>query len=380
MDIDRLTFDYADAQRFRDAAGASRARRLRRSGAIPHPHALRHRPDQSRPLLRSLPHHRGRARLAYRARAQSDLVGRDALFPPHRGLDDREHARRSKPISSPAASTWWRARSGFSLDQALAFEKRHGDAFAMHLQARPHLRACRPQSRQSDPRRPARAPGAALCASTARRSATSSSPAAIRSPTASCRRSTGSTIADVPHYPYDPAKARALLDAAGWHADGKAVRRNAAGEPLSLELADHRRRPHPRAGRGSAAKPVAPGRHRRAAQEPAGARPVRRDRHPAQVRRWRCSPGSARPRTCRARCCDSDEIPSAANGWTGENYTGFRNAEADRLIDAIEVELDRDRRAALWHQLQTLYAEELPALPLYFRAEAYRAAANGSRA
>jgi peptide/nickel transport system substrate-binding protein len=35
------------------------------------------------------------------------------------------------------------------------------------------------------------------------------------------------------------------------------------------------------------------------------------------------------------------------------------------------VELDRGRRAALWHELETLYAETLPALPLYFRAEAY---------
>jgi len=67
----------------------------------------------------------------------------------------------------------------------------------------------------------------------------------------------------------------------------------------------------------------------------------------------------------------SDEIPAAATGWRGQNYAGFKSAEADRLIDAIEIELDRDRRAALWHRLQALYAEELPALPLYFRADAY---------
>jgi peptide/nickel transport system substrate-binding protein len=66
----------------------------------------------------------------------------------------------------------------------------------------------------------------------------------------------------------------------------------------------------------------------------------------------------------------SNEIPSAANHWSGENFTGFRNAEADHLIDTIEVELDRDRRAQLWHRLEALYAEELPALPLYFRADA----------
>ena len=40
-------------------------------------------------------------------------------------------------------------------------------------------------------------------------------------------------------------------------------------------------------------------------------------------------------------------------------------------MDAIETELDRPRRGELWQRLQALYAEELPALPLYFRADAF---------
>ena len=50
---------------------------------------------------------------------------------------------------------------------------------------------------------------------------------------------------------------------------------------------------------------------------------------------------------------------------------GYKNPRMDRLIDAIEVELDRDKRLALWARLQQLYAEDLPALPLFFRAEAH---------
>ena len=38
---------------------------------------------------------------------------------------------------------------------------------------------------------------------------------------------------------------------------------------------------------------------------------------------------------------------------------------------ALLAELDRDKRAALWAQLQQLYANELPALPLFFRADAH---------
>ena len=67
----------------------------------------------------------------------------------------------------------------------------------------------------------------------------------------------------------------------------------------------------------------------------------------------------------------SKEIPRPENGWSGNNVAGYANPEVDRLTDAIEVELDRERRHGLWAELQSLYAEELPALPLYFRANAY---------
>jgi peptide/nickel transport system substrate-binding protein len=43
----------------------------------------------------------------------------------------------------------------------------------------------------------------------------------------------------------------------------------------------------------------------------------------------------------------------------------------DTLIDRIERELDRKKREALWYRLQVLYAEQLPALPLFFRAQGY---------
>jgi len=67
----------------------------------------------------------------------------------------------------------------------------------------------------------------------------------------------------------------------------------------------------------------------------------------------------------------SEEIPSEANGWSGQNYTGFQNAEMDQLLDDIERELDREKRKAMWRRIQEIYASELPALPLYFRADAH---------
>jgi peptide/nickel transport system substrate-binding protein len=81
---------------------------------------------------------------------------------------------------------------------------------------------------------------------------------------------------------------------------------------------------------------------------------------------WLSSPENV-PRTT----LHSDQIPSPANSWGGQNYTGFKSKAMDDLLEAIEIELDRDKRRALWHRLQRLYAEELPALPLYFRADAF---------
>jgi peptide/nickel transport system substrate-binding protein len=43
----------------------------------------------------------------------------------------------------------------------------------------------------------------------------------------------------------------------------------------------------------------------------------------------------------------------------------------DQLIDSIEIELDKEKRKKLWGQLQRLYAEQLPAIPLYFRANSF---------
>jgi len=81
---------------------------------------------------------------------------------------------------------------------------------------------------------------------------------------------------------------------------------------------------------------------------------------------WISSPESV-PRTT----LHSEEIPTEANSWSGQNYTGFSNPEMDALLEQIELELDREKRRELWQRLQHIYATELPALPLYFRANSF---------
>ena len=43
----------------------------------------------------------------------------------------------------------------------------------------------------------------------------------------------------------------------------------------------------------------------------------------------------------------------------------------DQLLDGIEVELDREKRRAMWHEVQEIYLRDLPALPLFHRADAH---------
>ena len=52
-------------------------------------------------------------------------------------------------------------------------------------------------------------------------------------------------------------------------------------------------------------------------------------------------------------------------------HARFPQREADRLIDALEIELDPEKRQAMWAELQRLYATELPSLPLYFRSDSF---------
>ncbi|MCB2054434.1 MAG: peptide ABC transporter substrate-binding protein [Geminicoccaceae bacterium] len=177
--------------------------------------------------------------------------------------------------------------------------------------------------------------------------------------------------AQVPTYDFDPDAAAALFDEAGWSTMKNGVRHDASGRPLQLTLmttAGNRSRELVQQVLQSMWKQA--GVDVRIENEPPrvlfGETISRRRFDGMALFAWISAPENVPRSTLR-----SDEIPTDANGWSGQNYTGFADARMDRLIDAIEIELDRDARKKLWADLQRLYAEELPALPLYFRAEAH---------
>jgi peptide/nickel transport system substrate-binding protein len=67
----------------------------------------------------------------------------------------------------------------------------------------------------------------------------------------------------------------------------------------------------------------------------------------------------------------SEEIPSAKNGWSGQNYPGYANPQMDKALDAAERELDEGKRRVLFADIQRIHNEDLPVLPMFFRDDPF---------
>ncbi len=256
---------------------------------------------------------------------------------------------------------------GVTLDQALAFEKRHGDRFTVVYE--PGLVYEHVDLNLDNPiLADLRVRRALLYAID--REAISRQLFDGRQPVAHSNVNPLDRMHadDVPVYAHDPERAAALLAEAGWGTVRRGVRVDAAGQPLALEImttAGNRSRELVQQVLQSQWR--AQGIDVRIRNQPArvffGETVTRRQFPAMAMYAWISAPESV-PRTT----LHSESIPTADNNWSGQNTTGFRNAEVDALIDAIEVELDAVKRREMWRRLQHIYAEELPVLPLYFRA------------
>jgi peptide/nickel transport system substrate-binding protein len=172
------------------------------------------------------------------------------------------------------------------------------------------------------------------------------------------------------HYPYDPAVARKLLDEAGFSDIKTGVRHNAKGERLSLEItttAGNRVRELVTQVIQSQLRQV--GIELRIKAEPPRifSEALNRRQFPAlAMYAWVQSPEGV-PRTL----LYSTEIPTAQNAWSGQNYPGYRNPAMDSALDGAERELNFDKRRALFAEIQRIHAEDLPVLPLFFRVDPF---------
>jgi peptide/nickel transport system substrate-binding protein len=258
---------------------------------------------------------------------------------------------------------------GLSLDEALAFEKRHGDAFRMIYQ--PGLVYEHIDLNLDRPALADRRIREALILGLDREAITKSLFAGRQKVADSFVNPLDAGYsADTPRYHYDPARAATLLEMAGWQAQPGGIRRNAEGQTLSLELmttAGNRTRELVEQVLQSQWRAI--GVDIRIKNEPARVlfgETVPHRRFDMAMYAWISAPEDV-PRSI----LHSSEVPDAANGFAGQNAAGFKNPEMDRLIDALEIELDPDKRKELWAEAQRLYVSELPSLPLYFRSDVF---------
>jgi len=176
---------------------------------------------------------------------------------------------------------------------------------------------------------------------------------------------------DLPRFDYDPARARALLEAAGWTPGPDGIRRNRQGDRLSLEF---------RTGAGNSVleliQQVAQSQWKQIGVEIIiknesfrslfGDSLKKRTYTGLALYSWLLAP-SYPPRQLYA----IDMIPTPANNWSGSNYMGWHNATMDVAIRTAETELDETGRLAAWSAMQHAYADDLPVLPLFFRPEGH---------
>lgn len=260
---------------------------------------------------------------------------------------------------------------GLSLDQGIAFAKRHGDAF--NITFKPGLVYEHLDLNLENPiLKDIRVRQALILALD--RQAITDKLFEGRQPVADSFVNPLDWIhaKDTPTYRLDPARASALLDDAGWAARGPdGIRINAKGEKLSFELmttSGNRSRELVQQVLQSQWREA--GIEIRIRNEPArvffGQTVTKRKFTGMAMFAWLSAPESV-PRLM----LHSSHITRVDNNWSGQNYTSYANPEADRLIDAIETELDREKRRALWAQLQKIYAEDLPVIPLFFRADPF---------
>ncbi len=171
---------------------------------------------------------------------------------------------------------------------------------------------------------------------------------------------------DVVKYPYDPERAKALLEEAGWKVgpDGVRVKDRVR---LTIELvtnSGHRTREMTQAIFKEQLKKV--GIDLDISKNLPWAAYFARDhlfrRRFNHLAMHGMSPGILGVFDMRFR---ADSIPRAENAWTGSNFMAYENWEVNELYKAVRKEMSEPERKKLMAKLLRILSEELPTIPLY---------------
>lgn len=172
---------------------------------------------------------------------------------------------------------------------------------------------------------------------------------------------------DMPHYEYDPAKARSLLDQAGWKLPGDSPggTRTKSGQPLHLVLLTNDRKERIALAQEIQSELAAVGFEIEV--QATGAGGLVQDfllprRYELALYSWDFNGFDPDPY---ALWHSSQLAPN------GLNVSGFANRRADDLLDRARRTTDQQERAKLYADFQRLFAEEVPSLPLYYPTYLY---------
>ena len=161
---------------------------------------------------------------------------------------------------------------------------------------------------------------------------------------------------DVPLYPYDPERARALLDEAGWTPGPDGIRVK-DGQRLSFTTTtisgDQQRRPMAELSQIFLREV---GVDMQLAEAPVASilQGLREGTLEASLFNW--THGDT-----------TDPSPTSTLYSTGgDNFTRYRNEEMDRLIDQGVALVDPEARRPIYDRTQELYAQDVPALYLHY--------------
>jgi peptide/nickel transport system substrate-binding protein len=256
---------------------------------------------------------------------------------------------------------------GLSFDQAVEFEKRHGDKFNVHFTEGlvwEHIDFNLDNPILADIRvRRALAHGA-------NRQLICDELFFGRQPVAHGTQPPKSVYynPDVMQYPFDPIRAKELLAEAGWLPGARGIRFK-DGKPLKLVLmttSGNKMREQVETILQSQWRDL--GVQIEIKNQPAKvffSETMRKRKYSGMMMfAWTADP--VRMSDTLWRC---DNVPNKENNYQGQNIPGWCNPKATELISAMSTEMDADKRHSLGKQFEKVWAEELPALPLYFRVD-----------
>jgi peptide/nickel transport system substrate-binding protein len=171
----------------------------------------------------------------------------------------------------------------------------------------------------------------------------------------------------VRHYAYDPERAIGLLDASGWMDTNGDRIRDKDGASLAFTLLTSDEPAMVAMAEGMAAQWLALGirvRVRAVSSEVANDSVRNRNFDAALVRLLSTA--------------DPDPYPlwHSTQAESGQNYTGFANEEADLAMEEARATADLERLTELYHSFQQVFAEEVPALIIYYPVYIYAANDN----